>query len=84
MILQNTFFEKDKKRWLEGYDSLEAYNDDYTGLDGHLHGYFLILNPDTGDTFDDKLNKLEMDYGMVTICRHFKRIQIFSLRFCWF
>lgn len=60
-------FEKDKKRWLEGYDSLEAYNDDYTGFEGHLHGYFLILNPDTGDAFDDKLNKLEMEYGMVTI-----------------
>ena len=64
-------FEKDKKRWLEGYDSLEAYNDDYTGFEGHLHGYFLILNPDTGDAFDDKLNKLEMEYGMVTIAPSF-------------
>ena len=31
--IAKNLFEKDKKRWLEGYDSLEAYNDDYTVFD---------------------------------------------------
>lgn len=57
-------YEQDPERWLDGFDSIEELNENTFGYDGKLHGYILILNPDTGDEFDNRLNILEMDYQM--------------------
>jgi len=57
-------FEKDPKGWYDGYSSLEELNEDMAGLEGTLHGYLLILNETDFDAYDERLNKLEMEYGM--------------------
>ena len=62
--IAKNLFEKDPKRWFDGYNSLEELNDNMFCFEGTLHAYILILNPDAGDEFDNRLNKLEMDYQM--------------------
>jgi hypothetical protein len=74
--ISKKLFEKNPKKWLEGFSSLDECNKNLYGEEGILHGYFLILNPDTGDKFDNRLNELEMDYGMCSIGVEFIRESI--------
>jgi hypothetical protein len=69
--IAKNLFEKDHIRWFDGYSSLEELNDNMYCFEGTLHGYLLILNPDTGDEFDNRLNRLEMDYEMCSAAIEF-------------
>lgn len=62
--IAKNLFEKNPKRWFDGWNTLEELNDNMFCFEGKLHGYLLILNPDTGDKFDNRLNELEIDYQM--------------------
>ena len=59
--IAKNLFEKNPNRWFDGYNTLEEHNDNMFCFEGKLHGYLLILNPDTGDKFDNRLNELEID-----------------------
>ena len=41
------------------------------GFEGTLHGYLLILNDTDFDAYDERLNKLEMDYEMCSAAMEF-------------
>jgi hypothetical protein len=62
--IAKNLFEKDPKRWYDGFSSLEELNENMHGFEGTLHGYLLILNETDFDAYDERLSKLEMDYEM--------------------
>ena len=62
--IAKNLFEKDPKRWYDGFSSLEELNENMHGFEGTLHGYLLILNETDVDAYDERLTKLEIDYEM--------------------
>ena len=59
------------KRWYDGCSSLEELNKNMHGFEGALHGYLLILNDSDFDAYDERLNRLEMDYEMCSAAMEF-------------